>query len=705
MMTFKFGTRSTVACTVLVLTLTLIMSGASRKPFQRNEKAFYADPRVTAFVRPGLLIKITSAVVAQDGTINVVFSLTDPQGAPLDRTGVSTPGGVSLNFIAAHIPQGQQQYVDYITRSATGAVSGTVTQATAESNGIFEAAGDGYRYTFATRAPSGFNPATTHTIGIYGSRNLTEFDLGTNYASTTFNFVPNGSPVTVMHDVIRTQSCNRCHDQLSSHGGSRRGVEMCALCHTPQTTDPDTGNTLDLPVLVHKIHMGSQLPSVLAGQPYQFIGNQGSVSDYSTVVHPADVRRCEVCHQQDSGAAQATAYLTKPTRVACGSCHDDVNFATGVNHAAGPQISDNQCGICHIPQGELPFDASIKGAHLVPPDSKDLNGLVLQIQKVESGLAGEKPRVTFTVKDNSGAAVPLSSLNNLSLLMSGPTTDYGNTSFGTDVTTVGYVSESATTAAQCGTDGVCTYTFTHGVPGDARGTFAIGIEARRTEILLPGTVTETSVQYGGDNKVAYFSVDGSTVQPRRQVAQVANCNQCHVDLTLHGSNRNDVEMCVFCHNPSNTDAAQRPNATDPAERTKPPQGINFNLLIHRIHMGDSLKDAGKGYTVIGRNGSVHDFTRVRFPLMNPQGSPGDTRNCAKCHINGSQSTPGGVNDARDPQGYIDPVKPTAAACIGCHVSVSASSHMLANTTAIGEACAVCHSSGSIFAVDKMHAQY
>jgi len=686
------------------LILTLILSGAATRPFSQNQKALYADPKLVAFVRPGLTIKITSAGISQDGVITVDFSLTDPQGLPLDRTGISTPGPISLSFIAAYIPAGQQQYVDYITRSATGAVSGTVTQAAAESNGVFAMAGSSYRYTFATRAATGFNPAITHTIGIYGSRDLTEFDLGTNYASTTFNFVPNGSPVTVTHDVIRTQSCNRCHDQLSAHGGSRRGVEMCVLCHTPQTTDPDTGNTLDLPVMVHKIHMGSELPSVQAGHPYQIIGFQGSVADFSTVVHPSDPRRCEVCHQPDSGAAQAMAYLTKPTRVACGSCHDDVNFATGVNHAGGPQISDNQCSICHIPQGELDFDASIKGAHLIPQDSTSLKGLVFQIQKVENGLAGQKPRVTFTAKDKSGAPVPLSSLNNLSLLMAGPTTDYGYTSFGADVTTPGYVSESAT-AAQCGADGACVYTFNHAVPAGAHGTFAIGIEGRRTETLLPGTVTQMDVQYGGDNKVAYFSVDGSPVQPRRQIAQVASCNQCHFDLTLHGSNRNDVEMCVFCHNPSNTDAAQRPNASDPAERTKPPQGINFNLLIHRIHTGENLKEAGKTYTVIGRNGSINDFTEVRFPAMSPQGSPGDTRSCVMCHSNDSQTTSGGVNDVRDPQGFINPVKPNSAACIGCHVTASASSHMLANTTAIGESCSVCHASGDAFAVDKMHAQY
>jgi OmcA/MtrC family decaheme c-type cytochrome len=565
--------------------------------------------------------------------------------------------------------------------------------------------GDGYRYTFSTRAPSGFDQTTTHTIGIYASRDLTEFDMGTNYASATFNFVPNGSTVTLVRDVIRTQSCNKCHDQLSAHGGSRRGMQMCVLCHTPQTTDPDTGNTVDLIVMAHKIHMGSDLPSVQAGKPYQIIGFQGSVKDWSTVVLPSDPRRCEVCHEQNSGATQASAYLTKPTRVACGACHDDVNFASGANHAGGPQISDNQCTACHIPQGELDFDASMKGAHLVPADSKDLKGLVFQIVKVENGSAGQKPRVTFTVKDNSGAAVPLSSLNNLSFVMAGPTTDYGYTSFGSDVTTPGYVSESATTAAQCGADGTCTYNFNHAVPSGAHGTFAIGMEGRRTETLLPGTVTEMSVQYGGDNKVAYFSVDGSPVQPRRKVADIASCNQCHFDLTLHGTNRNDVEMCVLCHNPANTDAAQRPNATDPAERTKPPQGINLALLIHRIHTGENLIEDGKSYTVIGRNGSINDFTEVRFSLMSPQGGPGDTRNCMRCHVDGSQFASGGVKDVMDPQGFINPVKPTSSACIGCHASAADSSHALANTTSIGESCAVCHSSDDAFAVDKVHAQY
>ena len=106
--------------------------------------------------------------------------------------------------------------------------------------------------------------------------------------------------------------------------------------------------------------------------------------------------------------------------------------------------------------------------------------------KVDNGTAGRQPTVTFTVKDKSGAAVPLNQLNNVSLLMAGPTSDYGYTSFGSDVTTPGYVSESAT-GAQCNTAGTCTYTFQHAIPADAKGSFAIGIESRRTETLLAGT--------------------------------------------------------------------------------------------------------------------------------------------------------------------------------------------------------------------------
>jgi OmcA/MtrC family decaheme c-type cytochrome len=682
-----------------------LFSETRKQPYTIHEKAFFADQATVQFIRPGLVITINSASIAADGTIAVTYTVADPKGNPLDASGSTTPGLISLSYIAATLPANSRDYLTYTTRTSSGAM-GSVQQPGKDSGGTTAQIGAGqYTYTFGIKAPSGYDPTATHTIGIYGSRDLTEFNLGTNYASATFNFVPNGSTVTHVDDVVRTASCNTCHDQLSFHGGSRRGLDMCVLCHNSQLINPDTGLSLDARVFFHKLHMGEHLPSVQAGGAY----SPGGDHDYGNVAFPADPgdpRRCETCHSQTSGAANATAYLTNPTRATCGSCHDNVDFVTGKNHPAGPQASDQYCANCHIPQGQTDFDASIKGAHVAPTASSLLSGLAVAITGVKNGAAGTAPVVSFTVKDNSGNGIPLSKLSSLSFTMAGPTADYGTTSFGSDVTTPGYVTESAISKSSCDNAGSCTYSFTHVVPSGSKGTYAVGVEARRSETVLAGSSKQQSIQYGAPNKVAYFSVDGSAVNNRRTVVQVSNCNQCHVSLQLHGSLRNDTEYCVFCHNNSNTDAARRPMATDPAERAKPNQGINFNLLVHRIHYGVNMQASGRSYVVIGFNGSVNDFSGTLFPAFTPKGGGEDTRNCALCHVNASESTlPLGLHSVMDPQGFINPIQPISSACSGCHVDVSAASHMLSMTTSLGEACTVCHSSGSAYAVDQVHAQY
>jgi OmcA/MtrC family decaheme c-type cytochrome len=133
--------------------------------------------------------------------------------------------------------------------------------------------------------------------------------------------------VTVTRDVVR-QRHNKCHDPLALHGGNRRSVEVCVICHQPQTSDQVSGNTVDFKVMIHKIHTSRNLPSVLAGGKYT-IGS-GDFSDIGFPAYP-DTRNCVVCHDQSSAAKQKDAYL-KPSRAACGSCHDNVNFATGENH-------------------------------------------------------------------------------------------------------------------------------------------------------------------------------------------------------------------------------------------------------------------------------------------------------------------------------------------------------------------------------------
>ena len=702
--------RVVLALLLVVGAASLINAAKQHRGLTVHDKAYYADPNLVNFVRPGLTTKILSGEIGTDGTIKARVRIADPKGLPLDKDGVTTPGSVSLSFIAAVINQGQTQYFAYTTRPQTSPITNkTAVQASTDSGGTFEKAAEGeYVYTFKTKAPAGYDRNATHSIGVYSSRSLTEFDMGTQYDDDVYTFVPDGSKVTTVRDVIKTASCNKCHDQLAFHGGSRRSMELCVLCHTPQTTDPDTGNTVDMPVMTHKIHAGSTLPSVQAGGKYQIIGYQQSVSDWSTVAFPADVRRCEFCHEQNTNAAQAQAYL-KPNRTACGACHDNVNFATGENHANLPQTSDNLCGTCHQPQGELEFDVSIKGAHTIDTQSATRPGVVVDILKIENGTAGKSPTVTFTLRDFKGNGIPMDQMvaspNRVGLVLAGPTVDYGYTDFG--ATTGGYVSENPVPTAKCSADGTCTYTFTAKIPAGAKGTYTVGIEARRGITLLPGTKKEISSEYGAINKVMNFSVDDSPVAARRTVVSIDKCNNCHAFLSLHGENRNQIEQCVLCHNPSETDKARRPTAVNPADKALPPQSVDFALMIHKIHTGELMKEENRGYTVVGFGGSHNDFSEVRYPAFSPTGSPGDRRNCSMCHVDGSEQLPlqWGVNKVTDPQGLLNPVGTATAACTACHGSVSAASHALVNTNdQLGESCDVCHGTDAEFSVNKVHAR-
>jgi len=708
----------------------VFVNAQKRAGFTTHDKAYYAPQATIDFVRPGLTIGIVSAKIASDGTISVDYKLTDPQGLPLDSAGLQTPGPISPRFLVAYIPKGQEQFVSYITSTATAVKGGaTATQPSGDSGGATQTVNVGeYIYTYKNKAPSGFDATATHRIAIYGSRNLTEFDLGTNYATGTFDFVPAGGTPTA-RDVVRDADCNKCHDALAFHGGSRVGVAICVMCHQPQNSDPNTGNSLDFKVFIHKLHNGSALPSVQAGNPYHIYGFNG-YTEYSSVVFPSgtasiqDARNCAAtCHNPKNGALQTNAWLQTPSRAACGSCHDDVNFASGLNHVNLPQVDDNQCSQCHIPQGELEFDASIMGAHVMPTRSATAPGLNFTLVKVVNGVAGKAPTVTFTIRDNAGNGLGMADLtggsNRLALVMVGPAQNPGYTSFGSDVTTPGYVSENPVPSASCSPDGTCSYTFTHSVPAKATGTYAIGIEGRRGLTILPNTQQQMTTEYGGINKVIYFSVDGSPVVPRRTVVSINNCNNCHSFLSMHGENRNQIEMCVLCHNPSENDASQRPSATIKAQQSLPPQSVNFALMIHKIHTGNNMAvNFGTDYSIVGFGGSFNDFgaafanvpaaitnTGVLFPTMSPSGGVGDTTKCYMCHVNNSEQVfPIGLNPVADTQGLLNPAPATTSACTACHQNKSALAHAASQTDPkFGESCDVCHGAGAAYDVDVVHA--
>jgi OmcA/MtrC family decaheme c-type cytochrome len=625
----------------------------------------------TSLGKTGVVVKIQNAAIAKDGTITVRATIVDSDGIPLDRLGVATKGPVSMSFIAAYIPAGQTQYVSYTTSVAKATLNSnpSQTQAANDSGGVFaaNAVGD-YTYTFKTKAPTTFDATATHAIGVSAQRDLSEFGTFDEWSETSndvFTFVPNGSVAAVTRSVVTTDACNQCHDPLIGHGGSRLKVELCILCHTPQTVNPDTQLTEDMKVLIHKIHMGSSLPSVKAGTPYR-IWHRGQWSDFSTVVFPQDVRNCTTCHAP--GATQAANYKTKPTAAVCGSCHDDVNFATGVNHVGGPQIDDNLCQNCHTSQANMDFDASIPGAHLIPANSASLPGLVTKVLKVDGAVPGSAPTVTFSVADKSGNPVDISKITSIRVVLGGPNTDYA--------TGAGGIRVSENPSKTAGTNGVYAYTMTNKIPAAAAGSFTVSIEASNTVTLLPGTTKQTTATDAAKPVEFYFSVDKSAVAARRQVVSTDQCATCHINLGfVHGGTRSNTQECTICHNPTLTDGTSN-------------QSVNMAWQIHSIHRGDALANP----YVLGTT----NYQAVRFP--------GDLRNCATCHMPGTYlvENVGAQAMVASPGGFTPTTAPIAAACQGCHDDKATASHALANTTVIGESCAACHSAGEEFSVDRVH---
>jgi OmcA/MtrC family decaheme c-type cytochrome len=258
--------------------------------------------------------------------------------------------------------------------------------------------------------------------------------------------------------------------------------------------------------------------------------------------------------------------------------------------------------------------------------------------------------ITFTAKNKQGDPIVLSGMTNTRVYMAGPTTDIPS-----------YIREDALRAESLG-DGRYSYTFTASLPADTGGSWQFGIEGYRNVTLLAGTTKARTVRDIGPNQVVTVTADGSAPQPRRLNVSNEKCNKCHYTLSFHGGNRNAVEMCTFCHNPNLTEGDKKVS-------------WNFVNMIHRIH-GEEIS------------------------------YPGVISNCTGCHINDSQSLPiaPGLNMVANGEALTSPTPPTTNACLSCHNEPSAWQHARANTTELGESCAVCHGRTAEFGVNKVHAQ-
>jgi hypothetical protein len=773
-MTFRLNHWLTMALIALLAFSPLAMAKSEYMADNSDvplAKETYLTEAEVAFIRPGLDLEILDVVIPTDLQPEVTFKLTDPAGLPLDRDGVFTPGPVSTSFILSFIPEGEGAYVAYTTRVQTSPITGdSAVQASTDSGGEYTDLGDGtYMYKFGTVLPEDYPTGATHTLGMYARRDLEEWDLGRYVANALDSFIPSGTGTPMPRDIVTTDTCNSCHNPLELHGGSRREVGLCILCHNPsQSIDPDTGNSVDMPLMTHKIHAGAHLAN-----GYTIIGYRQSVHDYSHVEFTAPLEDCEVCHtggvpneempfvanpdpapvcdgsgfsmtdlqwgdagsntqirvnsptgplmaaggasgsamtgkwvkdgtdfylvQAGSGeviqelkvnntvfgcagnppgyyygeaATDHTAWMTNPSRSACGSCHDRVDFENGTNHPV--QLTDENCGLCHQPASGNEYDFSVKGAHTVPYKSDQLKGFLVTILDIQNTDPGDRVTVTFSMTTKAGR-VQLDEINRLRFSLSGPNTDF---SF--------YEQETATNSLKkVGPN--WSYTFNARLPDEAMGSFTLGVEGR-----LNGEINGESVSDQMQNFTEPFAVTDTSTVGRRIVVEDAVCEKCHSNLSLHGENRHDATgYCQTCHMPSATDEEVRP------EDAGAPQSIDFRYMIHQIHRGAELEN---GYIVYGYRGSLNDFSEVEFM--------GDLRDCESCHVDGSYTLPlpAGLEDVTTPQAYFTPMGPETASCLSCHDSEAAAVHAKGNSNELGEACAACHGTGKTYSVEKVHAR-
>jgi OmcA/MtrC family decaheme c-type cytochrome len=183
-------------------------------------------------------------------------------------------------------------------------------------------------------------------------------------------------------------------------------------CHNPFTTDGQEPNkSVDMKVLIHKIHGAAFLPNK-ATDPYIINGHNNSVHDFSTIVYPQDVRNCTTCHDEnDTDTLQASNWRLVANRAACGTCHEDINFAAG-GHPGGLTFTDDtQCLDCHGPDATVNGGAvRIAAAHQVPLDVQSAK-FAYEVVSVTDPTGGtletsEVPRVTIRVVDPTNNNTP-----------------------------------------------------------------------------------------------------------------------------------------------------------------------------------------------------------------------------------------------------------------------------------------------------------
>ncbi|MBK7473945.1 MAG: OmcA/MtrC family decaheme c-type cytochrome [Betaproteobacteria bacterium] len=660
------------------------------------------------------------------------FSKAAGQALPTQRTVTATiaklvPGANGspnkwVNYIVVRVDP----------TKTTGEFSGLMTPST-DSNGTLTYLGGGqYKYRFATditkakafvdassdpfKADVGdvsYDAGLPHRVVIQIAGAARDTGNNTANGSTVAPAVNLEEPVNLVwdsaapqRDIARIESCNACHSHLAFHGsGARVDTDFCVTCHTNQRKYAQTAATLgttvvkfddgtsetvpswskeprkfpdgnamrDFPIMVHSIHRGEHLP--VRAMPTDPATGKNTSSDYiDEVVFPQPITNCVSCHTGTgpNATAQGDNWKNKPNRIACGACHNDIDFATGANHpgVGGVQADDSKCSTCHsadaiakvyhisvdpvgsegrggypvntannvptpgYPSGQgpaIPLASSTNPPAGVPKVAFEINSVTVAAQKatIKYRILFDGAPVTFLPAGDKYLLANVDGTPQLSvtygLIEDGVTTVADWTASKT-VTVKQCRDQVATACTQTGPDASGWYTATFQsaqlLPADAKLVTAV------LGINYQGLVKLDHPSYPKGIRLrepAFAMMLASGHTARRTIVEAARCNKCHnqlgVEPSFHSGARNNPQGCAIggCHNETKSTGH-----TGEANDYGGGWALSAKSMIHGIH-GASKRTQAFNYEATAKN--LKGFGIVAYP--------GVLNNCEQCHVPGS----------------------------------------------------------------------
>jgi OmcA/MtrC family decaheme c-type cytochrome len=652
---------------------------------------------------PATLGAITGVTINSPPIIN--FKLRDSAGNSVLPTALTEVRAQ----LAKYIPGAPDRWVSFGTKVATpdpdkfmytnenrncGQTKGTADWVF--NNVKYNATTGVYSYYYCTdvTALPDWDAAATYRIGLEVRYNdaatvrttnpITDFTLSQGVGTPLED---NAGKDIFVRKMLERASCNTCHNDLGQqskfHGNRRIDPNYCVLCHTDTAYDPATAESLDMRLMVHKFHMGSRLLTSYAP----------SGLDATKMHFPQDQRNCTKCHTDVAiegnpyPTPQGGNWKSQPSRAACGSCHDGIDFSlpfgagngqtldptlpwANSGHVGGVQLNDESCiqchtadltaGVNHMPVtavknsiGAVTYYASNDGRLPVGANTVDY-----EIQSVSTNASGN-PVMVFRILQN-GQRLDLKTPSSTTDRAIWPNYDNAPTAYFAysvpqdgiatpadfnvyvNANLLGIWNNSTTTGTSAGTltgpDGSGFYTVTlinRVIPANASMlTGALGYAAM-LQTNVPGfvrtcaTPQSSNCSLGLNVTAEDKSRTATGFTARRLTVEADSCNNCHQKLglfaetTFHSGQRNDPKMCAMCHNPNRTSSGWSADST---------------AFVHAIH-GSSKRSVPYNWhsvttTVEGVPTLVSSFAEIGFP--------GNLNNCLNCHAPGGYNFEGGL---------------------------------------------------------------